>query len=116
VLFRSTDAYVAAISRRLGVGANDQLNLKDPATLSRLMSAMIQHEQGYNPYGATDILAAAQNRLGGAGNTGAQVVLNQKTDIHVNGTDSPAEAGRAVAYVQDETNGNLVRNMRGAVR
>lgn len=113
----NTGAYVDAISKRLGVGENDKLDLKDPAVLSRMMGAMIQHEQGYNPYGAAELTAAAQSRLGGAaGGAGKQVVINQKTDIHVNGGDSPQATGRAVGMVQDETNGTMVRNMQGAIR
>lgn len=109
----NTSAYVESVSKRLGVGATDALNLKDPAVLSRLMGAMIQQEQGYKPFGSAELLAAAQSRLGGAGK---QVVLNQKTDIHVAGGDSPTSTGRAVAAAQDQVNNGLVRNFQGAVQ
>jgi hypothetical protein len=109
-----TDAYIKDVAKRLGVGAADELDLKDPAVLSKLMAAMIQKEQGYNPFGSTELLAAAQSRLGGG--NGAQVVVNQKTDIHVNGADSPVATARSVAMVQDDVTGNMVRNMRGAIQ
>lgn len=109
-----TDAYVAAVSQRLGVGAGDKLDLKDPQTLSHLMGAMIRQEQGYTPFGSAELLAAANSRTGGT--AAPSVTVNQKTDIHVGGGESPRETAREVALVQDETNGNLVRNMRGIVQ
>lgn len=110
-----TGAYIDAVSQRLGVGAGDELNLKDPAVLSKLMGAIVQHENGYNPYGTAELMAAAQSRLGNGG-AGKQVVIHSKTDIHVNGADSPAETGRSVAMVQDQVTGNMVRNMQGAIQ
>jgi hypothetical protein len=107
----NTGAYVDAVSKRLGVKPGDELNLKDPATLARLMGAMIQQEQGYNPYGSSELMAAAQGRLGKG-----SVTINQKTEIKVDGADSPTETARAVALVQDQVTGNMVRNLRGAVR
>jgi len=46
---------------------------------------------------------------------GKQITINQKTDIHVNGADSPQATGRAIGQVQDQVTGTMVRNMRGAV-
>lgn len=45
-------AYIRALTRSMHVGANTPLNLGDPAVLTRLMNAMIMHEQGRNPYGS----------------------------------------------------------------
>lgn len=58
---------------------------------------------------------AASIAANGQGNAGKTVNINQKTEIHVNGADNPAETGRAVGLVQDEVTGTMVRNMRGAV-
>lgn len=44
------------------------------------------------------------------------VTIHNKTDIHVNGAQDPAATGRAVAMVQDEVTGQMVRNMGGAIR
>lgn len=47
---------------------------------------------------------------------GKSVTIHNKTDIHVNGAQDPAATGRAVAMVQDEVTGQIVRNLGGAVR
>jgi tail lysozyme len=49
----------------------------------------------------------------GAG--GANMTVNQKTDIHVAGSD-PKATGDAVAGAQDRVNGDLVRNFQGSTR
>ncbi len=45
-----TAAYVAAVSSALGVGGADTIDINDASTRSKLMSAIIQHENGQNPY------------------------------------------------------------------
>jgi hypothetical protein len=47
-----TAAYIAAVSQAMHVGAQKRLNLSDPAVVSRLMRAMIYHENGQDPFGA----------------------------------------------------------------
>lgn len=111
-----TKGYIEAIAKRIGVDAGQALNMKDPATLSRLMGAMIQQEQGYNPFGTAELMAAAQGRLGGGAGQAKQVVIHQKTDIHVAGVSDPAAAGNAVASNQSRVNGDLVRNMAGVIQ
>lgn len=51
----------------------------------------------------------AQN--GGAG----QATINQTTNINVNGSGDPQAAATATAQAQGRVNGDLVRNMKGAV-
>ena len=53
-------AYIRALTRSMHVGANTPLNLGDPVVLTRLMNAMIMHEQGRNPYGRLASRAAVQ--------------------------------------------------------
>ena len=111
-------AYVADLVQRLGVGAQAHLNLYDPQTLSRVLSAMTIHEQGYNPYSADLVGNAARYALGGAPYQprAGSVTLNQKTDIHVSGGASPAATGRAVAGEQTRVNGDAIRNLNSALR
>lgn len=107
-------AYVADLVQRLGVGAQAHLNLYDPETLQRVMSAMTIHEQGYNPYSAQLIGQASRYALGGVPyqpRAGA-VTLNQKTDIHVSGQRDPLATGRAVAGEQNRVNNDAVRNLK----
>ena len=40
----NTDAYIAAVARRLGVSANDVIDVRKPATLGVMVSSIIAHE------------------------------------------------------------------------
>lgn len=46
----NTAAYVAAVSRHLGVTPTEHIDLHDPATMRGLVEAIIAHELGGNPY------------------------------------------------------------------
>ncbi|WP_129991830.1 hypothetical protein [Rahnella sp. CFA14(1/10)] len=50
-----SQAYINAVTKDTGFGAHEKLDLSDPATLKRLMTAMIRHENGSQPYSETDI-------------------------------------------------------------
>ncbi|MNM61700.1 hypothetical protein D3C81_730050 [compost metagenome] len=45
-----TQAYAAAVAKRLGVRTTDTINIKDPATLRGMVLGIIIHENGGNPY------------------------------------------------------------------
>jgi len=51
----NTQAYINAVTKDTGFGTHDKLNLSDPAVLKRLMTAMIRHENGSQPYSEADI-------------------------------------------------------------
>lgn len=51
----NTQAYINAVTKDTGFGTHDKLNLSDPAVLKRLMTAMIRHENGSQPYSEVDI-------------------------------------------------------------
>ncbi len=51
----NTQAYINAVTGETGFGAHEQLDLSDPATLKRMMAAMIRHENGSQPYSEKDI-------------------------------------------------------------
>ncbi|WP_374046124.1 structural protein P5 [Pseudomonas protegens] len=46
----NTQAYAAAIAKRLGVGVRDSINMADPKTLRETVLGIIVHENGGNPY------------------------------------------------------------------
>jgi len=50
-----SQAYINAVTKDTGFGAHEKLDLSDPATLKRLMTAMIRHENGSQPYSESDI-------------------------------------------------------------
>jgi hypothetical protein len=45
-----TEAYISAVARFVGVHANDPIDIKDRAVLVRMVTAIITHENGINPY------------------------------------------------------------------
>lgn len=53
----NTAAYVAHVAGLMGVGANQRIDLGDPVTLQNLVSAIITHENGVNPYDGATIAA-----------------------------------------------------------
>lgn len=59
-----TRAYVQAVSRQMGVQPHQELNLNDPAVRAALMGAIIQHENGQQPYGQPLLLNAARLAIG----------------------------------------------------
>lgn len=63
----NTAAYIAKISKELGVGPDDQLNLRDQQTLTKLMTGITRHENGGLLHDQAVIGAGAEAALGGQG-------------------------------------------------
>ncbi len=100
----NTAAYISDVAKRMGVGAGSQLNLNDPNVMQALMTAMITHEQGYNPYSAQSIRAGAMMGISGAraGASASQagtVVNNVHHETHIGAMNvhTPATDGVGVA-------------------
>lgn len=58
-----TQAYAAAVAKRLGVKPTAPINIKDPATLRGMVLSIIIHENGGNPYPASIIDQGVQRAL-----------------------------------------------------
>lgn len=112
-----TAAYIGTVTKEMGVGADQALDLNDPAVLQRLMGAMIRVEQGMRPYSEGMIGDAAARALGkplsSGGRGNGNVTINQKNNYQITGSD-PNSTARAVGREQNRTNGDLVRNFAGA--
>lgn len=118
-----TAAYIRAASQQTGFDPDQQLNLRDPAVLQKVMDAIIKHENGFNPYGADLERAAVNARLGlpnialtPAGGGARPVTVSQKTEISVNGAGDPRAVAATVVGQQNRVNADIVRNMSGVVR
>lgn len=72
----NTAAYIAAVAKSMGVDPTAKLNLTDPKIKAALMSAMISHENGGNPYTADQYAAG------------------------ISGTSSSSNSGKALAAVK----------------
>ncbi|MGN6528468.1 MAG: hypothetical protein ACTHL8_18925 [Burkholderiaceae bacterium] len=68
-----TAAYIADVAKRTGFAPGQHLNLGDPSVLPPLMAAMVNHEQGGQPFSGQQYADAA---------AGAQKVA---IDVHVHG-------------------------------
>lgn len=55
----NTPAYVATVANALGVKPDEKIDLSKPGTLATMMHAMIQHENGVQPYSKDSIFWAA---------------------------------------------------------
>ncbi len=55
-----TAAYIAAVSREMGLNANQIVDLTNPALLERAIASIVRHENGEVIYGA-DLIAQAAN-------------------------------------------------------
>lgn len=62
----NTAAYIAAVSKSMGVASTAKLNLNDPNTKAALMSAMITQENGGNPYTREQYIAGITGKVGTA--------------------------------------------------
>ncbi|MEX3628263.1 MAG: hypothetical protein VB138_01125 [Burkholderia sp.] len=61
-----TNGYIGTVSKALGVKADDKLNLRDPAVMSKLVGAMIGVENGKQPYSDAQISTGVNAALGKA--------------------------------------------------
>lgn len=58
-----TSAYVDAVASGVGVGADDTIDVTNPTTLASIVTAIIQHENGQQPYEEDLILTSVQEAL-----------------------------------------------------
>lgn len=59
-----TGAYAKSVAAKLGIGVNDKMNLRDPATLKAFTAAVIEHENGSQPYSEAQIDAGVNAAMG----------------------------------------------------
>lgn len=105
----NTAGYLQALVRATGFAPGQPINLQDPRVLSELMGAIIRQEQGFNPFGQSQLLAAANARLGN------NITVTQNNTFNISSTD-PAAAGRAAGSEANRVSADLVRNLAGAMR
>ncbi|HED5666420.1 TPA: hypothetical protein SCS24_001188 [Enterobacter kobei] len=60
----NTDAYIQAVCAQLGVTANQQLDASNPDTLKALCAAIIQHENGSQPYSDQQLATGVSAAIG----------------------------------------------------
>ncbi|MFW6826791.1 hypothetical protein ACM7TL_06775 [Enterobacter hormaechei] len=60
----NTDAYIQAVCAQLGVTADQQLDASNPDTLKALCAAIIQHENGSQPYSDQQLASGVSAAIG----------------------------------------------------
>ena len=59
-----TAAYCRAVARNVACGIDEELEFSDPSILYRLVSAIIKHENGQQPYHGAQLVAGIASALG----------------------------------------------------
>lgn len=96
----NTRAYIDKISGKLGVSPDTVLNLSNPAVMTSLMSGIVEHENGRQPYSQAMLYQAAN---AGMGNN-----IDQNITIHVEGAPDPYATANAIADKQTGVNARLI--------
>ncbi|HFZ1933612.1 lytic transglycosylase [Serratia marcescens] len=105
----NTQAYINKLSKMLGVGRGDSLNIQDPQVLATLMNGITQIENGKNPYEPEMVLKAAQSAVGAGGSNSS--VFN----INVQGGGDPRETARLTGDAVEGVYRRQTRNMQTQV-
>lgn len=106
----NTQGYINKLSKMLGVGRGDSLNIQDPQVLATLMNGITQIENGKNPYAPEMVLKAAQSTVGVAG--GAS---NPVFNISVQGGGDPRETARLTGNAVEGVYRRQTRNLQTQV-
>jgi hypothetical protein len=106
--------YIATVARALGVRPDQALNLLDPNTLAKMMSAMAAVEAGKSNAWDPQIFAqAAQGLLGGGSRFAQRDQHNDfHTNIHVYGSPDPFSTAQHVVSAQRQVNAETTRRMK----
>ncbi len=96
----NTRAYIDKISGKLGVSSDTVLNLANPAVMTSLMSGIVEHENGRQPYSQTMLYQAAN---AGMGNN-----IDQNITINVEGAPDPYATANTIADKQTGVNARLI--------
>jgi hypothetical protein len=108
----NTESYIATVARRLGFGADAHLNLNNTGVLAGLEQAIVQMENGRNPYSADMYAAAANHAIYGQPAAGRDVQITQNVTTTVTGSSNPQEAAKALTGSLQTANGLLIRNVQ----
>lgn len=59
----NTIAYVSAVAKAAGVGPVQRIDIRDPAILTAVVTAIIAHENGINPYSLATVKEGVRRAL-----------------------------------------------------
>ncbi|CAI1594028.1 lytic transglycosylase [Serratia fonticola] len=109
----NTQKYIDKLSKMMGVGRGETLNIHDPQVLAMLMNGITQIENGKNPYAPEMVLKAAQSTVGANGSQANGV--NSTFNINVTGGGDPRETARLTGNTVEGVFRRQTRNLQTQV-
>ncbi|MFV9038960.1 lytic transglycosylase [Serratia fonticola] len=109
----NTQAYINKLSKTLGVGRGETLNIHDPQVLATLMNGITQIENGKNPYAPEMVLKAAQSTVGSGAHQASS--SNPVFNINVTGGGDPRETARLTGGAVEGVYRRQTRNLQTQV-
>lgn len=105
----NVDAYISALTKATGKGANEVLDSGDTATIARLMKGIVDHENGKGYISSSDIMGGIQLGAGSSASRNMPAATGSQTNINIGKIDMQTSAGNANALGADIQR-NLQRN------
>ncbi|MGQ6231052.1 hypothetical protein ACUNFK_22895 [Serratia sp. IR-2025] len=105
----NVDAYISALTKATGRGANEVLDSGDTATIARLMRGIVDHENGKGYISSSDIMGGIQLGAGSSVSRNVPSAAGSQTNINIGKIDMQTSAGNANALGADIQR-NLQRN------
>lgn len=105
----NVDAYISALTKATGKGANAVLDSGDTATIARLMKGIVDHENGKGYISSSDIMGGIQLGAGSSASKNMPAGAGNQTTITIGKIDMQTSAGNANALGADIQR-NLQRN------
>ncbi|EHI2320988.1 hypothetical protein J9D40_001299 [Salmonella enterica] len=105
----NVDAYISALTKATGKGANEVIDSGDTATIARLMKGIVDHENGKGYISSSDIMGGIQLGAGSSASRNMPAAAGSQTNINIGKIDMQTSAGNANALGADIQR-NLQRN------
>lgn len=105
----NVDAYISALTKATGKGANEVLDSGDTETMARLMKGIVDHENGKGYISSSDIMGGIQLGAGSSASRNMPAAAGSQTNINIGKIDMQTSAGNANALGADIQR-NLQRN------
>lgn len=105
----NVDAYISALTKATGKGANEVLDSGDTSTIARLMKGIVDHENGKGYISSSDIMGGIQLGAGSSASRNMPATAGSQTNINIGKIDMQTSAGNANALGADIQR-NLQRN------
>ncbi|HFS7474950.1 TPA: hypothetical protein ACH1PF_002528 [Enterobacter cloacae] len=105
----NVDAYISALTKATGKGANEVLDSGDTATIARLMKGIVDHENGKGYISSSDIMGGIQLGAGSSASRNMPATAGNQTNINIGKLDMQTSAGSVNALGADIQR-NLQRN------